>query len=496
MSARTAAPLWLAGLLVVLAFAFQGTRGIWEPDEGRYTAAALNMLASGDYLLPTIDGEHLHLTKPPLTYWALAGSFAIFGHNEWAARLPASLAFVGTGLLVFGLGRRFSPSKPWLPALVYSLSLAPFLGSNVVSTDALLVFFETAAMYCFVRAWTGVGELDRGWLRAMWLAWGLAFTTKGPPGLLPLAAVAAMLALRDRVALRRLFDLPGLAAFVVMAFTWFAVLIAQDPARLGYFVGYEVYDRVFTATHNRNAEWYGAALVYGPAFLLGALPWWPVALAAAGGPRAAWSGLSVRIAARDRDWLLLLWWFALPLAVFCLAKSRLQLYVSPLFVPLALMMSRPLARWPRLGSWGFRMFVATTAAALVALKGIAGHVLVGPDARAMADKVRDVVAARGASEVAFVNMRPYYGLNLYLGVHVEVVDMLQRRMRSKYESEQDLCSELARREATIYAVKEARSEEFVDAVARCGGGPARPVGRFEVDRNRVALFMVESSRLD
>ena len=103
-------PWWLVALLVLMAFAFQGTRGIWEPDEGRYTAAAINMLKSGDWLVPTVDGEHAHLTKPPITYWALAASMGTFGRNEWSARLPGALAFVATGLLVFGLGRRLCPA--------------------------------------------------------------------------------------------------------------------------------------------------------------------------------------------------------------------------------------------------------------------------------------------------------------------------------------------------------------------------------------------------
>jgi len=81
-------PAWLVALLIVVAFAFQGTRGIWEPDEGRYTAGGLNMVDSGDWLVPTLDGEHAHLTKPPMTYWAIASSVALLGRNEWAVRLP------------------------------------------------------------------------------------------------------------------------------------------------------------------------------------------------------------------------------------------------------------------------------------------------------------------------------------------------------------------------------------------------------------------------
>jgi molybdopterin converting factor small subunit len=78
---------------------------------------------SRDWLVPTLDGEHPHLTKPPMTYWALASSFGLLGTNEWAARLPGALAFVGTGLLVFGLGRRLLPAKPWLPALVRAIAV-------------------------------------------------------------------------------------------------------------------------------------------------------------------------------------------------------------------------------------------------------------------------------------------------------------------------------------------------------------------------------------
>ena len=63
--------------------------------------------------------------------------------------VAGALAFVGTGLLVFGLGRRLLPAKPWLPALVWALSFGPISGASVVSTDALLVFFETAAMLAF-----------------------------------------------------------------------------------------------------------------------------------------------------------------------------------------------------------------------------------------------------------------------------------------------------------------------------------------------------------
>ena len=98
---------WLAfaAFALVLAFAFQGTRGLWEPDEGRYAEVAREMLVSGDLLTPHLDFEP-HFTKPPLTYWCITASMAAFGRNEWAVRLYLALSFALTGLAIAALGAR------------------------------------------------------------------------------------------------------------------------------------------------------------------------------------------------------------------------------------------------------------------------------------------------------------------------------------------------------------------------------------------------------
>ena len=493
MNAASARPAWwLVALLVALAFAFQGTRGIWEPDEGRYTATALNMLQSGDFLVPTVDGEHAHLTKPPLTYWALAASLAVFGHNEWAARLPAALACVGTGLRVFALGRRFTPTRPWLPALVWALSIAPLIGGNVVSTDAWLVLFETAAMLAFVEAWHGDGAARKRWVVAMWLAWGLAFMTKGPPGLLPLLAMVLFLGAHDRRRLRGLFPIGGVALFCVVAFTWFALIIRQDPARLGYFLGYEVYDRVFTATHARNAEWYGAFETYLPVFVVGTLPWWVLSLVATGGVRAAWCRLRERVAARQPDWLLLLYWFAVPLVIFFVSKSRLQLYVLPLLVPLAIMLARPLAGWTWLDRRRLAVVSTSTALALVAIKGIVAQAPSDRDARRMAAAISEVIDPHGIEEIAFVDMRGFYGLQLYLDVNVESVRTGAQGVQGlpTATDEEGLCAELAEREDSVYAMKQTRGARFVAEAVRCGRPVPVQLGSFDADGNHILLYLV------
>jgi 4-amino-4-deoxy-L-arabinose transferase-like glycosyltransferase len=490
MNDTHARTFWMVlALLMLLAFAFQGTRGLWEPDEGRYSSGGINILRSGNWLVPSIDGEHAHLTKPPLTYWALASSFRLLGSNEWAARLPAALAFVGTGLFVFGLGRRFCPARPALPALVWSLSFGPFIAANLVSTDALLTLFETAAMFAFVEAWERPPPQRRGWTRLMWLAWGLAFMTKGPPGLLPLIAMIALFAMHDRSRLRALFDPLGLLVFALTAFTWFAAVIWQDPRRLQYFLGYEFYDRVFTATHKRNAEWYGGLVVYVPVLVVGALPWWVFAVRAAGGFGAAWHRLRDRVRSSEPHWLLLLYWLWVPLTIFMLARSRLPPYVLPLFVPLALVFSRPLARWPWLTDARLRKVVAVTAIALIASKAFLAHWHSDRDSRSMAREIARAVDPKDFDGITFVNMRPFYGLNVYLGRPVKAVPLARGSASSSaITTGEDLCSELARDRRTLFAVKARKSAAFEAGAARCGGKAPAAIDQFKADGNRVALY--------
>ncbi len=490
MSETDRRSLWaVLALLLLLAFAFQGTRGIWEPDEGRYSSAGLNMLDSGDWLVPSVDGEHPHLTKPPVTYWALAASFALLGANEWAARLPGALAFVGTGLLVFGLGRRFVPARPWLPALAWSTSLAPMIAANIVSTDGLLVFFETAAMYAFVEAWSRPPAAARRWIVLMWVAWGLAFMTKGPPGLLPLGGAIAFLALHDRRRLAALFHPLGLLLFVVVAGTWFALLIAEQPDRLRYFLGYEVYDRVFTAAHDRNAQWYGALLIYLPMFVVGFLPWWVLALVARGGPRPAWSGLRDAVRRREPQVLLLVYWFVVPALVFFAARSRLQLYVLPLFVPLALLAGRALA--PRAWLTDRRAVVAgaLAAAVLIGLKAGLAYTPSDRDSREMARQLARIIEPHGIDEIVFVGMRPFYGLNVYLEPRVEGVQIAERRFEySRYVAEEDVCAELQHDAGNVYVMKRRAAERFVAAVGRCDGVAPTLIGTFTGDGNPLSVY--------
>ena len=73
------------GFIVLWISATAWARPLALPDEGRHVGVAWEMMRSGDWLTPTLNGlPFFH--KPPLFYWITAGSMSLFGLNEMAAR--------------------------------------------------------------------------------------------------------------------------------------------------------------------------------------------------------------------------------------------------------------------------------------------------------------------------------------------------------------------------------------------------------------------------
>ena len=398
----------------IWALAFQGSRGLIEPDEGRYSNVALQILQHNDWISLYRNQESLHFTKPPLTYWLIAASVSVLGHNEWAVRLPMALAFMLSVFLVYQLGRAFVPSKPWLPALLFLASPLAYLASNTVNTDTVLAAMVTLAMACYAKYRFGAGSLR--WLDGMWLAFGLAFLTKGPPALLPLLAVLVFTLWHKQA--KTLFRPLGLLAFVVVGITWYAVVIMRHPGLLDYFLGHEVVDRIASDTHKRNGEWYGALKVYAPTLLLGTLPGL-IALAI----YRKKSPVQTRTPDSTEISRFLWLWFALPLAIFCLSRSRLPLYVLGLIVPACLLLAKRLEYAPFT-----RKAALCMAAWLLLLLGVKGLVPVVlndhiKDSRNFAEAIRPMLPGH-PNQIIFVEDMTRNGLNLYFDTNVKKVSFV------------------------------------------------------------------------
>lgn len=470
----------LLALALLLGLAFQGTRGLWEPDEGRYTNVALQMLDTGDFISLRRNSDALHFTKPPLTYWAIAASVGVLGRNEWAVRLPMALAFALTVGLMFGLGKRFVPERPWLPALIYATSPVPFLAANTVNTDTVLTAMETLAMFCYVQARFGDGR--RGWIDAMWAAFGLAFLTKGPPALLPLAAIVVFHWLhRGR---HRLLRPVGLLAFATIGFGWFAVVIQRHPGLLDYFLGHELYARIATDKLRRFPQWYGPFLVYVPTLLLGSLPWLTLCL---GKLRIrSWNAMPEPLR-------LLCLWFGLPLLIFSLSRSRLPLYVLPLFVPLSLLLARTLSawRWNRIG----QVLLGLWLLLLLAGKAATAYWPSDKDSRAFAARLQPMLP-RAPSEFLFVEDMTRNGLNLYFDAEVKRLSFKPMpRAISDSDYDDTLANALADDgNSRIFVMKREVEGYFLAALREAGKQPlplgAIPDRQHRRERERVVYSLV------
>ena len=93
-------------------------------------------------------------------------------------------------------------------------------------------------------------------------------------------------------------------------------------------------------------------------------------------------------------------------------------------------------------------------------------------------------------EFIFVNMRPLYGLNVYLPQRVDGLELDTRRYDySTHLTRQTLCADLERRPPTVYILKAAHLPAFADALEGCGRVPHR-VGSAHSDGNDLALLQV------
>jgi len=403
----------------------QNQRGLWETDEGRYTAVALQMLDSGDYLHPHLDQDTPHFSKPPLTYWAIAASVAVFGRQEWAARLPNTLAFILTLFLVYQLGKRFLPDNPWLVPLLYGTSVLPVGGASVITTDTILTSWETLGMYGLIMAMDALPGQRRLWRYLGWLGFGLAFFTKGPPGLLPLIGLLIFSLWNGGLrGFRQHFSWGSMLLFLMISLSWFVAVIAGNPDLLHYFFADELVNRVASNKFHRNPGWLGLYRVFLPAIVLGCFPWaWLVVgqriTRLIGKPRR---NIAVDAPINDRlqrDNRLLLCWLLVPLVVFAMAQSRLLLYLLPSSVPATLLVARSL-RPGTLQTKAGKILLGLWLMVLVAGLLVVANRVSERDDRLFASKIMALPLQDGKipRQLVFIEYPPSRGLPFYLQTKV------------------------------------------------------------------------------
>ncbi|QJA06273.1 hypothetical protein FVE67_05400 [Thermosulfurimonas marina] len=300
-------------LALFLGLWFQGTRPFMGRDEHRYPQVARTMRSRGEWLVPYWE-KHPHLTKPPVIYWMIAAGEKLFGSGPWGARIPHALALAVTAAAIAALGAKLFGEEGFKAGFLYAVTLTPFVAANIVTPDTPLVMWEVLAAWAF---------FTRPLLA--WVFWGLAFMTKGTavfPVMLPFVWYG-WLAKKDLRGLTK-----GLALFLLVALPWHLYIQMRFPYFWKIFLKEEISGRLLHNYYHRNSAWYAPFYIYLPLLTVGALPGFVWFIRDFKGLRDLWREIHLRV---------ILLWYAVPLTVFWLAKSRLPLYILPLFAPFSLM---------------------------------------------------------------------------------------------------------------------------------------------------------------
>ena len=312
--------------------------GIWHPiqdlNEGLYARIPQEMLAAGNWVIPTLNGVP-YLEKPPLLYWITAGAYALFGVHEWTARCGSIL---GMALGIAAMWRyaraAFSRDTALYAVWIYAtLPIAIVLGRTLLF-DALFTGLLAWALVLLHEHWRDPRSTSV--LRWSYACLALAVMTKGLAALAIYVGVALAYAwsCRSRIAgqqLRLLLEPGALAAFVVIAAPWHVAAALQEPGFAWfYFINEHVMRLLGTRVphdYHTGPWWYHL-----PRVAVYTLPWALLALVRV--PRDVERE-------RTRDGRMFLWsWLLVPLAVFSLAGEKGEYYMMLGMPALALLLAQ------------------------------------------------------------------------------------------------------------------------------------------------------------
>jgi 4-amino-4-deoxy-L-arabinose transferase-like glycosyltransferase len=366
-----------AALVVVVLLVGNASTSLWDQDEAAYAGFARTMLRSGDWVVPHFTWSEVH-RKTPLLFWCIAASFALFGENEFALRLPTVLAIFLTVVAVAAIGRPiFGKRVAYLAAaLLATMNFVSTLG-KVALTDSLVLLFETLAALALIRVLERdtAGRIWR-WTLLFWASVALGTLAKGPVILVFAGGLAAWLTLfhpRRRellLGLQPWFFLP-LALLPIFCWGWLAWQ-RTDGKLITWMIDWYVKNRATKAVFGQT----GPPGYYLISFLVTMLPWsflLPAAL--------------VRVWQRRKEpvYCVLTAWLFSGWLIWEFAASKLPSYAIGAYPAFALLFAYELldpklaALWNRRSvRFGVRLAVALSIAIAIGLLAVAIFFLKSP----------------------------------------------------------------------------------------------------------------------
>ena len=229
-------------LICALVFGYKaGDRDFWgRHGEARRAEVSREMVASGDWVVPHLNGDPF-VTKPPLYYWAAAWMFTVTGHvDELSARIPSIIAgTLGVFVTYLWASTLFTARIGFLAGIILATNFLYGGMARTAGIDMMLTFFTTASLYCFTLGytWRKPTDIPGKWTRSTVMYMlsaaciGFGTLTKNPIGF-----VAPILAIGVFILVTRDFSLfletkPWwlLIIFLVIVLPWFVMVYQRVP---------------------------------------------------------------------------------------------------------------------------------------------------------------------------------------------------------------------------------------------------------------------------
>jgi 4-amino-4-deoxy-L-arabinose transferase-like glycosyltransferase len=397
--AETAEPLaaegWLTRrsaslfLLILSAAIYLGNAGfpaLLDDADASHAQVAWEMLQRHDWVILYMNGIR-YLMKAPLHYWTVAFSYAVFGKNDFASRLPDALAMIALVMLVNAFARRyFGVRAGFYAGLAVCTGAGFFLFTRIMIPEAIYALEFSAIFYLFLLGWTGALRPRPAYWSVAALT-GLALLTRGLVGVIfPSAVIFLFLAVTSgwRQFKETFPLLSSVLIFLAVGLPWH-VLASMRAATFSY--SYFINEHINRALGTRYPPdyeavplwlWLGAHLIWffpWSLFLPGIVREWP-----------RWREHG-HLAPEAQARLLLFLWGGFILFFFSMTfGSRMEYYAFGGWPAIAMLLGIGLAhaeeagkRWLRGTQAALAIAGAAIAAVLIALVVRSAHVIVHGD---------------------------------------------------------------------------------------------------------------------
>ena len=317
-------------LIAIFRLLLTATIPLLDKTESRYAEIARIMQETNQWVVLQIDYGTPFWAKPPLSTWLSAGSFVVFGVNEFAARFPSFTLSIIL-IIIAGKMAKKSGASFYLPGFIL-LTMPEFLiHAGVVSTDTTLEFCVTIMMISFWQTMKSEGKTY--WNYVFFVALGLGFLAKGPLMIVLTFPPLFLWCCLDFNRFRELFSkfsiVIGLLVTAIISVPWYYFAEQQSPGFLDYFIVGEHYKRFVEPGWKGDLYGSGHSQPKGKIWVLliaFAFPWIQIVL------YKLWKNKATIF---KNEWtsFLILWAFWTPL-FFTISSNILHTYLLPITIPI------------------------------------------------------------------------------------------------------------------------------------------------------------------